>query len=206
MNGWGIDQDQPFGIFQDPIQKIKKMKRFLLIVSGLVFYSLSFAKDLPEMIIGTKNTLPGITFVFEGAIKDDVAPLDIFLSEARSDIHLEALANWNEQAPRGAVKGGFVAYLNVNALIINQKTNKQLSVILPPHMNMSDNLHYASNTPLPGKKSDLYTVIFSIKPPKDGEMGMHFDWREEVGARIMDPQQFEFKDLNFLEIANATRR
>lgn len=35
---------------------------------------------------------------------------------------------------------------------------------------------------------------------------MHFDWREEVGARIMEPQQFEFKDLNFLEIANATRR
>jgi len=77
------------------------MKGFLLILSALVFYSLSFAKDLPEMIIGTKNTPPGITFVFEGAIKDDVAPAGIFLSEAKSDIHLEALAHWNDQAPRG---------------------------------------------------------------------------------------------------------
>ena len=182
------------------------MKGFLLILSALVFYSLSFAKDLPEMIIGTKNTLPGITFVFEGAIKDDVAPAGIFLSEAKSDIHLEALAHWNDQAPRGAVKGGFVAYLHVKALIVNQNTKKQLSVILPPHLNMSDNLHYATNTPLPGKRSDFYTVIFSIEPPKDGEMGMHFDWREEVGAQLMEAKQFEFKDLNFLEIANATRR
>ena len=182
------------------------MKKRILSLCFIFIFSLSHSKQLPEMVIGTKEVPPGITFVFEGAIKDDVAPLDIFLSEAGSDIHLEALANWNEQAPRGAVIGGFVAYLNVNALIINQKTNKQLSVVLPPHMNMSDNLHYASNTPLPGKRSDLYTVIFSIKPPKDGEMGMHYDWREEVGARIMEPQQVEFKDLNFLEIANATRR
>ena len=182
------------------------MKKRILSLCFIFIFSLSHSKQPPEMVIGTKEIPPGITLVFEGAIKDDVTPVDIFLSEARSDIHLEVLVNWNEQAPRGAIKGGFVAYLKVNALIINQNTKKQLRVILPPHVNMSDNLHYASNTPLPGKRSDLYTVIFSIKPPKDDEMGIHFDWREEVGARLMESEQFEFKDLNFLEIANATWR
>jgi hypothetical protein len=31
---------------------------------------------------------------------------------------------------------------------------------------MSDNFHYANNIKLPGKISDLYTVVFRISPPR----------------------------------------
>jgi hypothetical protein len=35
---------------------------------------------------------------------------------------------------------------------------------------------------------------------------MHYDWREEVGDRLLDGQTFKFSDLDFSRIAEATRR
>ena len=63
----------------------------------------------------------GINLVFEVAIKDDVSPSNFFGNEENSDIHLEVLANWNDSAPEGSQKGGFVPYLNVSAELKNQK-------------------------------------------------------------------------------------
>ena len=71
---------------------------------------------------------------------------------------------------------------------------------------MSDNLHYALNTKLPGKRNDLYTVIFTIQPPKPGDLGMHFDWREEVSSYLIKEHTFVYKNLDFFTIAEASRR
>ena len=54
------------------------------------------------MIISKEEISPGITLVFEAAIKDEVYPSAKFGSEEDSDIHIEVLANWNESAPPGA--------------------------------------------------------------------------------------------------------
>ena len=71
---------------------------------------------------------------------------------------------------------------------------------------MSDNLHYALNTKLPGKRDDLYTVIFTIKPPKPRDLGIHYDWREEVGSFLIKEHTFVYKNLDFFTIAEASRR
>ena len=71
--------------------------------------------EIPEMILGEETIENGINLVFEVAIKDDVSPSNFFGNEENSDIHLEVLANWNDTAPEGSQKGGFVPYLNVSA-------------------------------------------------------------------------------------------
>ena len=182
------------------------MKKIILSISLIFVLSLSFAKDLPEMVIGKKNIDPGITLIFEGAIKDDVSPVGVFLAENKTDIHIEVLANWNELSPRGAVKGGFVAYLEITATVTNQTTNDSISIKLMPHLNMSDNYHYAQNLKLPGKVKDLYRVEFDIQQPYPGKIGMHFDWREEIGDSLIEPVQYTFSDLDFYEISQSSRR
>ena len=116
-----------------------------LIILFLIFFDLSFA----EMIIGRETISPGVNVVFEGAPKDIVHPENYFLNETDTDIHIEMLANWSDEAPEGSPLGGFVAYLGVSAVIesANGKINR---VELTPHLNMSDNLHYAQNIKLPG--------------------------------------------------------
>ena len=71
---------------------------------------------------------------------------------------------------------------------------------------MADNLHYAKNIKLPGEIDQEYTVIFEILPPKMGDLGMHFDWREKVDSSLISGQKFEFKNLDFKEIALSERR
>ena len=132
-----------------------------------IFFSSFVQAELPEMIIGEESISPGIDLVFEGAIKDDVFPSSKFGSEKDSDIHIEVLANWNSNAPNGSPTNGFVAYLRISAEILNQ-TNLDTKIIqLLPHLNLSDNLHYALNTKLPGSKDDLYTITFYIDGPED---------------------------------------
>jgi hypothetical protein len=164
------------------------------------------AADMPEMVIGDEDIEPGISLVFEGAIKDDVAPSTIFGSEADSDIHIEVVATWNEDGPRGSVTGGFVPYLDITALITNQSTGEESFVRLDPHLNMSDNFHYARNLKLPGERDGIYSVVFSVSGPEVTKVGMHYDWREEVGDRLLDGQTFKFLDLDFSRVAEATRR
>jgi len=176
------------------------------------FFALLFAltamdlRALPEMVIGESSIEPGINLIFEGGIKDDVQPAKYYLNENSTDVHLEVLANWSETAPSGSPLGGHVAYLEVTAEIINEQTKESSSVGLTPHLNMSDNLHYAQNVKLPGKVNETYTVIFKISEPKSGNMGMHFDWRNQVAKTLTLGGRFEFNNLDFEEIALSTRR
>ena len=179
----------------------KHISFFLLLIA-----SLNISGELPEMILGNEKIEPGINLVFEGAIKDDVFPSSVFGSEEDSDIHLEVLANWNEDAPSGSPEGGFVAYLRIEAVITNQSSLQTSSIELPPHLNMSDNLHYALNTKLPGKRSDIYTIQFIVNPPRSSDLGLHYDWREEVGSYLTKSHEFEYKNLDFSKVANSTRR
>ena len=163
-------------------------------------------RALPEMVIGESSMDPGIILIFEGGIKDDIQPAKYYLEEKSTDVHLEVLANWSETAPSGSPLGGHVAYLEVTAEIINEQTKESSSVELTPHLNMSDNLHYAQNVRLPGKVNETYTVIFKISEPKSGNMGMHFDWRNQVAKTLTRGGRFEFNNLDFEEIALSTRR
>ena len=163
-------------------------------------------RALPEMVIGESSMDPGIILIFEGGIKDDIQPAKYYLEEKSTDVHLEVLANWSETAPSGSPLGGHVAYLEVTAEIINEQTKESSSVELTPHLNMSDNLHYAQNLRLPGKVNETYTVIFKISEPKSGNMGMHFDWRNQVAKTLTPGGRFEFNNLDFEEIALSTRR
>ena len=163
-------------------------------------------RALPEMVIGESSMDPGINLIFEGGIKDDIQPAKYYLEEKSTDVHIEVLANWSETAPSGSPLGGHVAYLEVTAEIINEQTKESSSVELTPHLNMSDNLHYAQNVRLPGKVNETYTVIFKISEPKSGNMGMHFDWRNQVAKTLTPGGRFEFNNLDFEEIALSTRR
>ena len=138
------------------------MNKILFCLAFVVISFNAFSEDLPEMVIGEETISPGINLIFEGAIKDDVSPAYKFGKESTSDIHLEVLSTWNENAPRGSNEGGFVAYLEVSAKILNENNGSYKNIRLLPHINMSDNLHYALNTKLPGKRDDLYLSLIHI--------------------------------------------
>ena len=159
-----------------------------------------------EMIIGTGSIEPGVDLIFEGGVKDEIMPEEYYLSENETDVHIEVLANWSSDAPKGSPEGGHVAYLNITAVLINENTGSSDTHKLTPHVNMSDNLHYAKNIKLPGKIDELYTVIFEIRPPKNDELGMHYDWRYTVDKELIVAERFEFNNLDFKEIAISKRR
>ena len=180
-----------------------KVLNAILLVTWLAPFELL---ALPEMVIGKLTINPGIYLTFEGAIKDDVAPLGVFLDENETDVHIEMLAHWSEDAPKGSVTGGYVAYLQVELLVKNESTDTSIAVQLAPHVNLSDNLHYAQNIKLPGKIDDKYTLKFIIKPPMNGSLGLHYDWREQVGEKFTPGGNFTFEGLDFSKIAKTTRR
>ena len=159
-----------------------------------------------EMIIGTGSIEPGVDLIFEGGVKDEIMPEEYYLSENETDVHIEVLANWSSDAPKGSPEGGHVAYLNITAVLINETTGSSDTHKLTPHVNMSDNLHYAKNIKLPGKIDESYTVIFEILPPKNDELGMHYDWRYTVDKELIVAERFEFNNLDFKEIAISKRR
>ena len=127
----------------------------------LITFLVSFSLLSEEMIIGRESISPGIDIVFEAAPKDIVFPLDSFLSESETNIHIEMLANWSEDAPEGSPVGGFIAYLDVFAIISND-LGDNLKVNLSPHLNLSDNFHYAQNIKLPGSIDDTYVSLSNI--------------------------------------------
>ncbi len=176
-----------------------------LLIFGFSYKSL-ISKELPEMLIGEFDIKPGIHLVFEGAIKDSIEPQKYFLKEKQTDIHIEVLANWNNDAPDGSPLGGFIPYLEIDAIITNQNTDESSKVFLTPHLNMSDNYHYAQNIKLPGKRNDIYQLVFNINAPESGKIGLHYDWRQKVGNLIVETKTFTFSNLDFSAIAKATRR
>jgi len=167
------------------------------------------AAAAPELIIGEETVDPGVVFIFEGAVKDDVAPAALHLPEGATDVHIEARVNWAAEAeatPRGTPAGGFVPYLRIAATVVNQETGQAAFVDLTPHVNLVDNLHYARNMALPGDADALYDVTFEVVPPAPTDLALHHDWRHEVGEAFMAPQTFVYEGVDFSEIAAATRR
>ena len=179
------------------------MKNFL-IVFCLFTYSNVFSQ---ELVIGEERLEPGIVFIFEGAVKDHVMPNGMHLKENETNVHIEARVNWDiKNTPEGSPKGGFVAYLHITSKVTNQKTGLSTFIDLTPHINLIDNYHYARNISLPGKKDELYTVEFNIIPPTNIELSLHKDWLDKYGSQLMTNQYFLYEDVNFEEIANASRR
>ena len=171
------------------------------LLSMTLFASITLISE--EMIIGKEKIMPGIILIFEAAPKDIILPEGSYLSEKETNIHIEMLANWSSDAPKGSPEGGFVPYLKTSVTIKNSSGIK-LKVDLTPHLNLTDNLHYAQNIKLPGSINDTYEVIFEISPPENN-LGIHFDWNQAIG-KYTNTNKFVYRDLNFKNIALATRR
>ena len=176
---------------------MKKLSIYLVILC-------SFFVSSEELIFGKESLSNGINIIFEAAPKDTIFPNKYFLDENSTDIHIEMLINWSDKSPYGSPNGGFIPYLDVLAIIKNTKGNS-LNVKLTPHLNISDNLHYAQNIKLPGNIDDIYDVTIQINPPKDDDLGIHYDWKEKYGF-LLKQSKFEYKNLSFREIALQSRR
>ena len=179
------------------------MKKLILLILSL---NLNFSIS-QELIIGEETVQPGIVFIFEGAVKDHVMPSGMHLKENETNVHIEARVNWDiKNTPKGSPEGGFVAYLHITSKVTNQKTGLSTFIDLIPHINLIDNYHYARNISLPGKKDDLYTVEFNVIPPTNIELSLHKDWLDKYGNQLMTKQYFLYENVNFEEIANASRK
>jgi len=173
----------------------------LIILTG--FFG-AFLLNSNEMIFGKETLSNGINVVFEAAPKDIVYPEKYYLKEKNTDIHIEMLINWSDGSPIGSPAGGFIPYLDVLAIIKN-KDGKSMKVKLTPHLNITDNFHYAQNIQLPGKIDDLYDVMIEIVPPKNGQLGIHYDWNQKYGF-LVEKQKFIYNNLSFEDIAKQLRR
>ena len=179
------------------------MKKLILLILSL---NLNFSIS-QELIIGEETVQPGIVFIFEGAVKDHVMPSGMHLKENETNVHIEARVNWDiKNTPKGSPEGGFVAYLHITSKVTNQKTGLSTFIDLIPHINLIDNYHYARNISLPGKKDELYTVEFNVIPPTNIELSLHKDWVDKYGNQLMSNQYFLYENVNFEEIANASRK
>ena len=182
------------------------MKLSNKILSLTILLITTIFSNAQELIIGKERIEPGIIVIFEGAIKDMIMPSSTNLNENLTDVHIEARVNWDlDNIPKGTPKGGFVPYLHINALITNQKTKLKTFIDLIPHINLSDNFHYARNISLPGKIDELYTVKFSVIPPTNIELALHKDWIKTYGTILFKDSSFIYNNVDFEEIAKANR-
>ncbi|MEM7468508.1 MAG: iron transporter [Pseudomonadota bacterium] len=160
-----------------------------------------------ELVIGEETIKPGIVLIFEGAVRDKIRPIPHHLAERKTDVHIEARANWDtDNIPEGTPPEGFVAYMNVSAKITNENTGKVTFVTLLPHVNLIDNLHYARNIALPGDRYETYTVEFFVNPPDKFALATHADWRDEYGNRLFIPKRFKYQQVDFSAIVDAPPR
>ena len=155
-----------------------------------------------EVIIERSVVEPGILLVFEAAPQDDITPRGAHLSEEATDVHLELRANWSRadsvDVPRPAARGGFVPYAQPHAKVENQRTGQATFVSLVPHAKVNSGLHYARNVALPGNPvEDTYTVTYTMRPPRSGEVSFHANWREQIGKQLFEKQTFRFEDVDF---------
>ena len=181
-----------------------KYTKFKIHIYAVIFSIFNSNLLAEEMIFGEEMLQNGIKVIFEAAPKDTVYPEGYFLKENETDIHIEMLMNWTNESPEGSPSGGFIPYLNVSATIENKKGQSN-KVKLTPHLNITDNFHYAQNIKLPGDISDLYSVTIKIDPPKGHELGIHYDWNQNYQFLIKE-QSFTYEDLSFEKIAKKSRR
>ena len=180
-----------------------KVAKLFLVVLFLTKASIAVST---ELVIGTERLDPGITFVFEGAIKDHIIPSAHHLAAEKTHVHIEARANWSaDEAPKGAPDEGFVAYLNISAMVTNEVSGLSTFIDLLPHINLIDNYHYARNITLPGKPDETYTVEFSVSPPSLQALALHRDWVENHGKSLAEPIRYRYEKVDFLAITEASR-
>ena len=186
------------------------MKKFNNVVSILLFTIFFFALSnvsSQELIIGEERVEPGIVFIFEGAIKDTVHPESANLAEDETNVHIEARVNWDSvNIPNGAIPDGFIPYLRIISTIYNETNGLKTFVDLTPHINLIDNFHYARNISLPGKIDDKYTVVFKVNSPHEFDLALHKDWLKLYGKNLFNNSEFKYTQIDFEEIAKATRK
>ena len=159
----------------------------------LVFVTVNLYSQ--ELIIGEERVEPGIVFIFEGAVKDEVYPMSVNLLENQTNVHIEARVNWDsKKIPEGTPGGGFIPYLKISSIVTNQSTGLKTFVDLLPHINLIDNFHYARNISLPGKKNDMYSVEFFVNAPSKYDLFFHRDWKQMFGNSLIEDI---FKTFNF---------
>lgn len=182
-------------------------KVFVGLTAAAVMWLAAAPAQALELVIGEETVKPGIVFIFEGAIKDTISPAEQHLDAAQTDVHIEARVNWDEEGkvPEGTPRGGFVPYLRINAVVTSQTTGESVHATLLPHANLIDNFHYARNIALPSKINDKYEVVFHVHPPGEFDLAFHKDWVEAHGAPLFKPKTFRYRDVDFEEIAKATR-
>ena len=83
------------------------MKKFNYFILALV--SLTSAPLLAEKFLGSITIEPGIDLTFEAAARDKIVPETFYLPENKTDVHIEVLATWSDEAPPGSREGGHVA-------------------------------------------------------------------------------------------------
>lgn len=197
-------------MFNRPPESATKAGRSLAIAAGLclgVLLSTTAPASAQELVLGEERVEPGIVFIFEGAVRDFVRPLAGNLPEDLTHVHIEPRVNWDVVGiPEGTPPGGFVAYLNIHALVQNRATREINFVTLTPHINLIDNFHYARNIQLPGGASDTYDVYFYIYAPDRFALARHRDWLDTYGQELMRYQQFRYRHVSFSEIVNAPPR
>ena len=176
------------------------MKHLIVAVAALAAHEAS-----TETLLGTKAISPGISLTFEAAARDAIYPSKQFLHEEQTDVHLEVLARWNQNAPTSFPTGGHVAYLKVDVEIVNEQSGKSQSIQLTPHLNLSDGLHYAQNVKLPGDYDQTYQLTFSVHPPVGGILGIHSDWLQSFGEALLEPQTVVFQSVSLMEAARSRR-
>lgn len=179
-----------------------------LALAGLVAISpAAFAAE--KLKIGEETIEPGIKTQFVAETRDAIVPAEDNPAPPDTDIHLEALVNWSDSSPPvHELRGQFVPYLSVSALIVDEQTGKEEDIDLLPHLSASDGLHYARNVKLPGADQDRYTVTFTIAPPEEGEadMNYHSDWVKKYGAQVFaQPADFTYKNLDFTRVIHSRR-
>ena len=183
-------------------------KLMLAVLGALVFMAMPAAAQF-ELVIGEERFYPGMVLIFEGAVRDHVEPVAQHLEEDKTHVHIEARANWDEDAsmlPDGTPPGGFVAYMNIHAEVMNEVTGAYTYVTLTPHVNLIDNLHYARNIALPGSATDPYKVTFFVNPPDEFALALHRDWLNAYGSLLFPAKMFTYNSVDFTEIANAPPR
>tara|TARA_B100000700_G_scaffold192909_1_gene212426 strand:- start:1010 stop:1603 length:594 start_codon:yes stop_codon:yes gene_type:complete len=183
--------------------KIKTYTSVLLIL--FTFKPIILLAD--EMIIG-KESYENYHLVFEAAPKDKVFSDStiIHLSESETDIHIEALITWRENIKiEGQIPNSHIPYLDVKAIIVNEKTKESINISLVPHINLSDGFHYARNIKLPGLANEKYTVSFFIRPD-DKLMTYHNDWKKKYGIPIINNISHTYRNLDFYQMSKKLRR
>ena len=175
-------------------------KIFLLIICTTFLTQIPLSSS--EMILGTEKITKDITVIFEGAPRDKIfsSPNNPHLSESETDVHIEALINWNEDIDiPSQVPASFIPYLKVRAKITNQETDESKNI------NLIDGFHYARNIKFPGSVDNEYLITFTIKQDSD-QLSYHKDWKDNYATPVIPEISFTYQDLNFFNVSQETRR